>query len=411
MHPHRTVALALLLAPTALPAAASDQEPPTPEAVTEHYVQLAHTRYVDALAGAQNLLEAVRAFLDAPSKETQDAAKAAWLSAHLTYSHTEVFRFGNPNVDAWEGKVNAWPMDEGLIDYVSDGYTFHEGNPFARLNIIVEGRMRIDDDLLAEYQSGADPKQATAGDITDVESNVTCGFHAIEFLLWGQDLEEVPGEGGQRPHTDFVLTGDATAPQPRRRRDYLLAATRLLLSDLRFMTIDWNPRGRLYSKRFAELPVEERLDRMIVGMGSLGYAEVASERIRVAMMTGDQEEEQSCFSDLSLEAIAANLESIDTTYRGVHVSRDGARLQGPSVADLVAAARPELHGRVTKALGATLEHVEGLCKQKQSLDQLIHPDNAAGKAQLAALIELLRVQTEALEEVRALAPALTEVSR
>ena len=40
-------------------------------------------------------------------------------------------------VDDWEGKVNAWPLDEGLIDYTAASYGgASDENPFYTANII-----------------------------------------------------------------------------------------------------------------------------------------------------------------------------------------------------------------------------------------------------------------------------------
>ena len=228
------------------------------------------TRYQDTIDSCHQLLEKVNLFLADPSLQSHQDVKSAWIKAHVIYSHCEVFRFGNPNVDAWEGKVNAWPMDEGLIDYVSEGYVFHEGNPYARRNIISRGSMPITDDLIAEYQSGADPKAAPMTSITDIESNVTTGFHAIEFLLWGQDLNRNAADSGQRPFTDFVIGDSGTGGNQRRRRDYLSAATRLLIRDLKLMTVDWDPKSGLYTREFNKLPVKQRLDRMVLGLGQPG---------------------------------------------------------------------------------------------------------------------------------------------
>ena len=51
------------------------------------------------------------------------------------------------------------------------------------------------------------------------EKNLATGYHAIEFLLWGQD-ETMPGMGaGKRPYTDFVTGGGSTAMNQARRRD------------------------------------------------------------------------------------------------------------------------------------------------------------------------------------------------
>ena len=69
----------------------------------------------------------------------------AWRAARVPYQQTEAFRFGNPTVDDWEGKVNAWPLDEGLIDYV-DGGLYGEAsdlNAFYTANIIADPVLRV----------------------------------------------------------------------------------------------------------------------------------------------------------------------------------------------------------------------------------------------------------------------------
>ena len=92
------------------------------EKIIKNYADIAHATYEDSLITARKLQSAIDAFLKSPSAATLDAAKEAWLNARVPYQKTEVFRFGNVIVDEWEGKVNAWPLDEGLIDYVSTDY-------------------------------------------------------------------------------------------------------------------------------------------------------------------------------------------------------------------------------------------------------------------------------------------------
>ncbi len=101
------------------------------DAVLENYVEIAHAAFSDSLATAKTLQGRIEAFVAGPSEETLQSAREAWLEARIPYGQTEVYRFGNANVDDWEGKVNAWPLDEGLIDYVADGYEHEDGNTFA----------------------------------------------------------------------------------------------------------------------------------------------------------------------------------------------------------------------------------------------------------------------------------------
>ena len=94
----------------------------TQAAVVGTYADIAQANYTDSLIAAQSLQEAVEVLIATPSAEALEAAKAAWLAARVPYQQSEVFRFGNAIVDDWEGKVNAWPLDEGLIDYVDASY-------------------------------------------------------------------------------------------------------------------------------------------------------------------------------------------------------------------------------------------------------------------------------------------------
>ena len=106
-------------------------------AVVATYADIAAAGYADSLSTAERLGAAVDALIAEPSAEALQAARAAWLAARVPYQQTEAFRFGNAIVDEWEGKVNAWPLDEGLIDYVDPSYGgATDENPYAALNVI-----------------------------------------------------------------------------------------------------------------------------------------------------------------------------------------------------------------------------------------------------------------------------------
>jgi len=88
------------------------------QAVVKHYAEMVYAVYSDSLSTAKTLQTAVDAFLAKPDADTLAAARTAWVAARVPYLQSEVFRFGNTIIDDWEGQVNAWPLDEGLIDYV-----------------------------------------------------------------------------------------------------------------------------------------------------------------------------------------------------------------------------------------------------------------------------------------------------
>ncbi len=208
--------------------------------VINHYADLALAAYSDALSEARELRGQLDALLAQPNEQTLAAARQAWRDARVPYMQTEVFRFGNAVVDEWEGQVNAWPLDEGLIDYVDDNYQAVMGNPGARANIIASQSLKIGEQQLDLSELNAD-LLASLNELGGSEVNVATGYHAIEFLLWGQDLNGTDAGAGERPATDFATGDNATGGHNDRRRDYLTVVTDLLISDLEAMVAEWQP--------------------------------------------------------------------------------------------------------------------------------------------------------------------------
>lgn len=363
--------------------------PVTSKAVMESYTDLAHTMFSDSLSTAKALQSKVDAFVAEPTAENMQAAKDAWLAARVPYGQTEALRFGNANVDDWEGKVNAWPLDEGLIDYVkSDMYDSEEGNKFALANVIA-GKEDITAELLASYHEKGGS-----------EANVATGYHAVEFLLWGQDLNEKPSDAGQRSHTDFVKGEACTNGNCERRGQYLKAATDLLVKDLEEMVADWAPEGDNYRKQFLSLDENEALRRIFFGMGSLSLGELAGERINVALLAHSQEDEHSCFSDNTHNDIELNARSIQNIFNGAYKRVDGTEFKGASLADLVAQKDKVASETLVKNLETTAEKAQVLIDLAEAgtpFDMQIAPDNKDAQKDVKAVIASLRVQTGAIE--------------
>ena len=79
---------------------------------------------------------------------------------------------------------------------------------------------------------------ALIADLNEVggsEANVASGYHAIEFLLWGQDLNGTNAGAGERPYTDYVVGEGCSNGNCARRAEYLQAASSLLIQDLAWM--------------------------------------------------------------------------------------------------------------------------------------------------------------------------------
>ena len=162
----------------------------------------------------------------------------------MPYQQTEVYRFGNVIVDEWEGKVNAWPLDEGLIDYVGAAYGGPtDENGLAVLNVIANPSFKLSGADVDATNITPELLESTLHEADENEANVATGYHAIEFLLWGQDTNGFEHGAGMRSWTDYAAGDACTNNNCDRRADYLKAATDLLVSDLEWMTAQWAKDG------------------------------------------------------------------------------------------------------------------------------------------------------------------------
>ena len=400
-------------APAAAPAASSAPAAASAATVDEaaakqvivHYADMASAVFDDALSTAQNLQKAVDASLANPSTATQDAAKKAWLAARVPYMQSEVFRFGNTIVDDWEGQVNAWPLDEGLIDYVAKDTQSALGNPAATANIIANTEIQVGEDKI-DVSEITGEKLASLNELGGSEANVATGYHAIEFLLWGQDLNGTGPGAGERPASDYLTGEGATGGHNDRRRAYLKAATDLLVSDLEEMSGQWKAGvADNYRATLEAEPVENGLRKMLFGMGSLSLGELAGERMKVALEANSTEDEHDCFSDNTHNSHFYNGKGIRNVYLGEYKRVDGTTLTGASLSSLVAKADAETDNTVKADLQDTEAKLQAMVdsaeKDNVHFDQLIAADNAKGQQIVRDAIAALVKQTGAIEQAAA----------
>ena len=372
------------------------------KAVVNHYADLALAVFSDAASTGKALQGAVDALLANPSEETLKAARQAWLAARVPYMQSEVFRFGNPVVDDWEGQLNAWPLDEGLIDYVAPDYQHALGNPGAQANIIANTEIQVGEDKIDVSNITGD-LLASLNELGGSEANVATGYHAIEFLLWGQDLNGTKPGAGNRPYNDYLVGEGATGGHNDRRRTYLKAATDLLVKDLNDMVEQWKAsvEGNYRSQLVSE-PAENGLRKMLFGMGSLSLGELAGERMKVALEANSTEDEHDCFSDNTHNSHFYNGLGIRNVYLGEYKKVDGSTLTGPSLSELVAKIDAQADTTLKADLDATQAELQKLVdsaeKNNVHFDQLIAADNAEGQALVRGAIAALVKQTGAIEQ-------------
>lgn len=329
----------------------------------ETNADIALAAYNDSVDTAQDLKDGIDVFAAKdPATRTQDDLddlKRLWLVSREPYGQTEVYRFRLSPIDSTdyssedgpEGDINAWPLGEALIDYVqnvdgsdftndqvgvvANGVAINTGGAVdgidSNINII---SVYTADEITVDLISNT----ATAGD----EHDVVAGYHAIEFLLWGQDLDNngmvTVGDnrelavknngasnmatGGQRPLSDF--TTDAFQD---RRVKYLQVAAEKLVADLESVRDGWldNVDGN-YRDQFTSVAdrteAQQKLTEILTGMGTLSRGELAGERMQIAFTANSQEDEHSCFSDNTHRDIWLNAEGVANSYFGVYAGYD-----------------------------------------------------------------------------------------
>ncbi|WP_170454106.1 imelysin family protein [Ruegeria arenilitoris] len=392
-----TTSLAALLMATA--AAAGDA--PAKVDILDTYADIAEAKYDDSLRAARKLQAAVAALVEQPSAQNLTAARQAWVAARVPYQQTEVYRFGNPIVDDWEGEVNAWPLDEGLIDYVDAAYGgATDENELAVLNVIASPSFELSGQPVDATEITPELLSETLHEADGIEANVATGYHAIEFLLWGQDLNG-HGEGaGNRPWTDYAQDGSCTGGNCDRRAQYLVAATDLLVSDLEWMAAQWQDDGAARAALIDD--ADSGISAILTGMGSLSYGEQAGERMRLGLMLNDPEEEHDCFSDNTHNSHFYDGLGIQNVYLGRYVRIDGTPVSGPSLSDLVAASDPALDTEMKTKLANTmyaLGQIKTAAEAGFAYDQMLERGNVGGETLIMGGVEGLIDQTKTIERI------------
>jgi len=320
--------------------------------VIANYADIVHQNYLDSYNAAITMQTAINDFVDNPSESGFTAAKEAWLAAREPYGQTEVVRETNSPVDVdesgntpWglgnEGQMNAWPIDESYIDYVQAGTEAYAGT---FMSIISDGAITIDEATLANANEDASDK------------SISTGWHAIEFLLWGQDnTSPAANQPGQRLYTDYTTADDAD-----RRGQYLKVATSLLVSDLNDLVQTWAT-GGTYRTVFEGLDETTAMQQLLNGAFFIAGDELSAERMIAPVDSTDgiensgQEDEHSCFADNTHRDIVTNTLGVYNVVFGEYESISGA-----SFYDLVEQADSDQAASLKAAADDTIAKVNAI---------------------------------------------------
>jgi len=371
------------------------------------YADLAIAGYTKALADAKTLKASVNAFTTAPSATTLAAAKSAWLTARESYGITEIFRLSNGPIDAEdgfaasfgapEGQLNAWPLDENMIDYTTDASgTTTTGNIIDTAgNFTPSGGSAVDATTITKQVLSE--LNENGGD-----ANVATGYHAVEFLLWGQDQDYAsfiadnithgPMTAGERPVEDYT-----TNPNADRRKDYLNAAADLIVDDLQSMVDAWTTGGykeALIGNGSQAIDQKSALKQIMAGMGVFIKSELANERMAVALLTPSEEDEHSCFSDNTHRDIVLNYQGFKNALNIFKVN-------------LSASEKAEIDAMFT-SIDAKVKTINDTAKTTKHFDYQIQPNDPSGANIKAAKDEMRALGDEMINVAKAYGISLGE---
>ena len=394
------------------------------------YANIAFDNYSDALKDAKALELAIEKFASNPTNENLVEAKKAWLISRESYGQTEAFRLSNGPIDAednWigdtygalEGQINAWPLDENMIDYTIDAKgektsgniidTIGKFNPGGEDSSIVDVTKITVDSISSLNENGG-------------EANVSTGYHAVEFLLWGQDqdysnfLKDGITNGaltpGLRPLSDF--TSDKNAP---RRLEYLKAASAKIVADLEVVKSAWekdvNGTKGLYKAALLgtlsgenaskNISNEEALKQIISGLGVFIKSELANERIAVAVLTPSEEDEHSCFSDNTHRDILTNY----LGFKNLLTSTYNGKKYGVSLLDAVDSQTKIRIEKLMTSIEEKINQIDEVAKTKEHFDYQIKPESSMSKVIVKLKNEMRKLGDEMVNVANANKISLT----
>ena len=326
------------------------------------------SHYYNAVAlSTKEMNNAIIKFIQAPDNNSLINAKNKWIEARIVYGITEAFRFYGGPIDGVnkygeegpEGLINAWPLNEAYIDYV-------QGNPES--GIINNMSIEINAETII------------AANMSEDDADVSTGWHAIEFLLWGQDFSLETA--GIREASDYLPTNEVNV----RRRAYLVATSTLLLEHVNWLAEQWSENGE---GRKSFIAKEDPGGAILTGIATLAGFELSSERIATALDSGDPEDEHSCFSDQTHNDVKANFNGIKNVYLGK--GQNGISFK-PSISEFVMENDIKLHDNIMQVMNNTDDTINNITVPFDKM--LSEPKNGLGRQAAEKTVSNLLVLAE-----------------
>ncbi|MCP4443109.1 MAG: peptidase M75 [Aureispira sp.] len=355
--------------------------------VVTNYADLVYASYEDSYDKAVELKTAVNTLVATPTQTNFNAAKTAWKAAREPYGQTEAYRFYDgpiDDADGPEGDLNAWPLDENYIDYVRDG----SGGT-------------VNNGIIGDVTNHPIINKTTIAALNEKggEKNISIGYHAIEFLLWGQDHLDVnvnAGQGGDRLYTDYT----STAANYQRRGEYINACAELLVETLAELKAEWADGGS-YRTSFLALDADEAITKILAGIGILSKSELAGERMFVALEANaadnPQEDEHSCFADNTHRDIITNAQGINNVLAGVYVNSAGTTIgdADKSILKLLEEIDEDQAASLSAAMADAMTKVNAI---PTPFDKYVTEETVSSNGPILQAINALRTQGDNIAE-------------
>ena len=229
---------------------------PTNDAIKAFIVQ-ANSNANASINTAIALQQASENFLKNPNNTTLKALKSSWQISHQQYLRTIIYQSVSKNYRRSRFQIDAWPIEAGYLDYLKE---------YPNTGIVNDLTLVISEEAITEQHGFSS------------EFDVCKGFHAIEFLIWGEGPD--PNSVGNRSAKDFLPMTSLTQQQQEnqlqlkdlannRRRELLRLLVNLLIKDLSELEANWQSSGS-YSQQLVSLPpraqikfLVENLDRYL----------------------------------------------------------------------------------------------------------------------------------------------------
>ena len=276
---------------------------------------VAYTSLSQASLSAQVMDSKLASFMYHPNPMSQEEIKQAWREAYNDFLYSLIFSYlpiqdppdWNTQQIAYKDlllQLDSGPIEGGYIDYIP-------GYPFS--GIVNDLTLDIDEESIRSQHGFTDP------------TNASLGYHAIEFMFWGQE--------GKRSAHDF-FPQENTAPVPindteesahshqiqetadyrdslhipqnhNRRRQYTKLLSDLLQKDLHRIQRRWEPSSGYYAQLLQQSSAENTLQAAFIA----GQRFISEELLQKRFQLNSSE-----FSNSSPQDILALLTGLESWY-------------------------------------------------------------------------------------------------